>query len=68
MSAPPPNAASSAHRVVPPRLATADGLDRNWGAVVDVVDSLLERTDGVLDGIKAALRKGAGVAVAEVWL
>ena len=60
---------ATGNRVAAPRLRSADELDRNWSAVVDVVDSLLERTDGVLDEIKAALKKGAkavGGLVAEV--
>jgi exosome complex exonuclease RRP6 len=54
-------------RVVPvPRLRSADELDTNWRAVVDVVDSLLERTDGVLDEVRGVIKKGAA-AITEVW-
>lgn len=64
-------ARSSSNRMVAPRLGDADELDRNWSAVVDVVDSLLERTDGVLDEVKGLMRKGVGAvgsAVAEVGI
>ena len=56
-------------RVRAPRLGDAEELDAKWREVVDVVDSLLERTDGVLDEVKGLLRKGAaagGGAAAEV--
>ena len=43
------------------RLANADGLDQNWSRVVDVVDSLLERADGVLDEVRGVVRKGVDV-------
>ena len=61
--------AAAANRVVAPRLRNAEELDRNWTKVVDVVDSLLERTDGVLDEVRGVMRKGLGAvtsAVAEV--
>lgn len=54
------------NQVTAPRLRSGDELERNWGAVVDVVDSLLERTDGVLDSVKRALRKGGSAVMGQV--
>jgi exosome complex exonuclease RRP6 len=51
--------ASFATTVPAPKLEDGDALDRNWSSVVDVVDSLLERTDGVLDEVRGVIKKGA---------
>lgn len=48
----------SVSKVRAPKLRDGDELDRNWRQVVDVVDSLLERTDGMLDEVRGILRNG----------
>lgn len=58
--------AVSSNDVRAPRLRDGDELDANWRVVVDVVDSLLERTDGVLDGLRRAMRKGGAGSVGAV--
>lgn len=40
-----------------PRLADMDSMDGNWRAVVDVVDSLLERADTALDEFTGAVKR-----------
>ncbi len=51
---------SASARISAPKLGDSDALERNWSGVVDVVDSLLERTDDVLDEVKGVIRKGVG--------
>ncbi|KAK5131380.1 hypothetical protein LTR08_000983 [Meristemomyces frigidus] len=41
----------------PPRLSDIDAVEGNWRAVVDVVDSLLERADTALDEFTGAVRR-----------
>jgi len=40
-----------------PSLKDIDAIDGNWRAVVDVVDSLLERADSALDEFTGAVRR-----------
>lgn len=40
-----------------PSLKDVDAIDGNWRAVVDVVDSLLERADTALDEFTGAVRR-----------
>ena len=50
----------------PPSLKDIEGIENNWRAVVDVVDSLLERADTALDEFTGAVRRlspGADVQV-----
>jgi exosome complex exonuclease RRP6 len=54
---------STSSRVTAPSLPDGDALDRNWSGVVDVVDSLLERTDGVLDEVRGVIKKGASATM-----
>jgi hypothetical protein len=51
---------STSSRISAPKLEDSDALERNWSGVVDVVDSLLERTDDVLDEVRGVIRKGVG--------
>lgn len=44
--------------VVGPKLQDSDALDTNWRGVVDVVDSLLERVDTTLDGLRGIVKRG----------
>lgn len=44
--------------VVGPKLQDSDALEANWRGVVDVVDSLLERVDITLDGLKGVVKRG----------
>lgn len=41
----------------PPRLSDIEAVEGNWRAVVDVVDSLLERADTALDEFTGAVRR-----------
>jgi exosome complex exonuclease RRP6 len=41
----------------PPSLKDIEGIENNWRAVVDVVDSLLERADTALDEFTGAVRR-----------
>lgn len=41
----------------PPTLKDVDGIESNWRAVVDVVDSLLERADTALDEFTGAVKR-----------
>ena len=50
------------NRVKAPKLGDAEELDGKWREVVDVVDSLLERTDGVLDEVKGLLKRGGSAS------
>ncbi|KAK4613131.1 Exosome complex exonuclease rrp6 [Fulvia fulva] len=43
--------------VRPPRLKDIDSVEGNWKAVVDVVDSLLERADTALDEFTGAVKR-----------
>ncbi len=50
----------------PPSLKDIEGVENNWRAVVDVVDSLLERADTALDEFTGAVKRlspGADVQV-----
>ena len=50
----------------PPSLRDVEGIENNWRAVVDVVDSLLERADTALDEFTGAVKRlspGADVQV-----
>jgi exosome complex exonuclease RRP6 len=50
----------------PPSLRDIEGIENNWRAVVDVVDSLLERADTALDEFTGAVKRlspGADVQV-----
>ena len=50
----------------PPSLKDVDSVESNWRAVVDVVDSLLERADTALDEFTGAVKRlspGADVQV-----
>ena len=49
---------TSVRRPAPPTsLREIEDLEANWGAVVDVVDSLLERADTALDEFTGAVRR-----------
>ncbi|KAK5173134.1 exosome nuclease subunit [Saxophila tyrrhenica] len=41
----------------PPSLKDVEGIENNWRAVVDVVDSLLERADTALDEFTGAVKR-----------
>ena len=41
----------------PPRISDIESVEGNWGAVVDVVDSLLERADTALDEFTGAVKR-----------
>lgn len=43
--------------VRPPRLNDLESVEGNWKAVVDVVDSLLERADTALDEFTGAVKR-----------
>lgn len=43
--------------VRPPRLKDLESVEGNWKAVVDVVDSLLERADTALDEFTGAVKR-----------
>lgn len=43
--------------VRPPRLSDLESVEGNWKAVVDVVDSLLERADTALDEFTGAVKR-----------
>lgn len=43
--------------VRPPRIRDLDSVEGNWKAVVDVVDSLLERADTALDEFSGAVKR-----------
>ena len=44
-----------------------ENVEDNWRAVVDVVDSLLERGDTALDEFTGAVRRLGPGAEAQVW-
>ncbi|EME78040.1 uncharacterized protein MYCFIDRAFT_107101 [Pseudocercospora fijiensis CIRAD86] len=50
-------ATSNTEIVRPPRLKDLDSVEGNWRAVVDVVDSLLERADTALDEFTGAVKR-----------
>ena len=50
----------------PPSLKDVDGIESNWRAVVDVVDSLLERADTALDEFTGAVKRLSPGADAQV--
>lgn len=43
--------------VRPPRLRDLESIDGNWTAMVDVLDSLLERADTALDEFTGAVKR-----------
>lgn len=50
----------------PPSIRDVEGIENNWRAVVDVVDSLLERADTALDEFTGAVKRlspGADIQV-----
>ncbi|KAK3116971.1 exosome nuclease subunit [Teratosphaeriaceae sp. CCFEE 6253] len=49
--------ASAVRHNQPPRLRDIESVEGNWRAVVDVVDSLLERADTALDEFTGAVRR-----------
>ncbi|KAG8624517.1 hypothetical protein KVT40_007584 [Elsinoe batatas] len=49
--------AASGSEVVRPRLTDADAVDENWKAIVDVLDSLLEKADTSLDEFSGAVKR-----------
>lgn len=49
--------AAAGSEVVGPKLADYDAVDANWRAVVDVVDSLLERADTSLDEFTGIVKR-----------
>lgn len=49
-------ATSNTETVRPPRLRDVETVEGNWRAVVDVVDSLLERADTALDEFTGAVK------------
>ncbi|TAQ84719.1 hypothetical protein B7494_g6954 [Chlorociboria aeruginascens] len=49
--------ASSISELRAPVLQDADDVENNWRAVVDVVDSLLEKTDGCLDEYTGVIKR-----------
>lgn len=48
---------TEAEAVRAPTLHSADDIEGNWRAVVDVVDSLLERADTALDDFTGAVKR-----------
>ena len=63
-------ATATSETVRPPSLKDVDGIENNWRAVVDVVDSLLERADTALDEFTGAVRRlspGADVQVCMLY-
>ena len=62
--------ATSAEETVrpPPTLRNIEDVEDNWRAVVDVVDSLLERADTALDEFTGAVRRlSPGVDMQVCW-
>lgn len=51
------SATANTEIVRPPRLKDLDSIEGNWKAVVDVVDSLLERADTALDEFTGAVKR-----------
>jgi exosome complex exonuclease RRP6 len=51
----------------PPSLRDVEGIENNWRAVVDVVDSLLERADTALDEFTGAVKRLSPGADVQVW-
>ncbi|CAK4023015.1 MFS general substrate transporter [Lecanosticta acicola] len=51
------SATANTELVRPPRLKDLDAVEGNWKAVVDVVDSLLERADTALDEFTGAVKR-----------
>lgn len=62
-------AANSATETVrrPPSIRDVEGIENNWRAVVDVVDSLLERADTALDEFTGAVKRLSPGADVQVW-
>ena len=52
----------------PPSLRDVEGIENNWRAVVDVVDSLLERADTALDEFTGAVKRLSPSADVQVWI
>lgn len=52
----------------PPSLKDVEGIENNWRAVVDVVDSLLERADTALDEYTGAVKRLSPVPDVQVGL
>ena len=50
----------------PPSLKDVEGIENNWWAVVDVVDSLLERADTALDEFTGAVKRLSPAADVQV--
>lgn len=50
-------ATANTEAVRPPSLRNLESIDGNWKAVVDVVDSLLERADTALDEFTGAVKR-----------
>lgn len=50
-------ATANTETVRPPRLKDLEAVEGNWRAVVDVVDSLLERADTALDEFTGAVKR-----------
>lgn len=61
-------ATASSETVRAPTLSSADDIDGNWRAVVDVVDSLLERADTALDEFTGAVKRLSPGRDVQVWL
>ncbi|WPH04268.1 Hypothetical protein R9X50_00715700 [Acrodontium crateriforme] len=51
------SATANTEIVRPPRLSDIDAVESNWRAVVDVIDSLLERADTALDEFTGAVKR-----------
>lgn len=60
-------AASGSEAVSAPKLRDADAIDNEWRAVVDVVDSLLEKVDTNLDQYTGRVKKLSPDAVEKVF-
>lgn len=59
-------ATANTETVRPPSLRDVDAVEGNWRAVVDVVDSLLERADTALDEFTGAVKRLSPGADAQV--
>lgn len=60
-------ATASAETVRAPTIRSADDIDGNWRAVVDVLDSLLERADTALDEFTGAVKRLSPGREVQVW-
>lgn len=58
-------ATANTETVRPPRLSDIEAVEGNWRAVVDVVDSLLERADTALDEFTGAVKRLSPAATPE---